>query len=249
MKRVSLRFAVLMAAMMMTMMMSAKTQDWGGRVIDEKGEPMPYVVNVVLLSLPDSAFVQGAMTDEQGVFKIVTDISDGLFKVTSVGYQTLYINAGNDLTIQMKEDTQLLKEVVVKGQMPKTHVKGDAMRTTVAGTILEKAGTISDALSKIPSLEAERDGGVKVLGRGDAEVYINGRRVQDMKELSRLRSDQIQHVDVVQNPGARYAASVKAVVRITLSVWAHTDEQSGCELPNWRSRHHRFAVGWALRSL
>ena len=106
-----------MAAMMMTMMSFAKTQDFGGRILDEKGEPMPYV-NVVLLSLPDSAFVQGAMTDEQGVFKIVTDISDGLFKVTSVGYQTLYINAGNDLTIQMKEDTQLLKEVVVKGQMP-----------------------------------------------------------------------------------------------------------------------------------
>ena len=215
MKNVSLRFAALMAAMMMTLTISAKTQDWGGRVIDEKGEPMPYV-NVVLLSLPDSAFVQGAMTDMDGVFKIVTDVNAGLFKVTSVGYQTLYINAGEGLTIQMKEDTQLLSEVVVKGQLPKTQVKGDAMRTTVAGTILEKAGTISDALSKIPSLEAEREGGVKVLGRGDAEVYINGRRVQDMKELSRLRSDQIQYVDVVQNPGARYAASVKAVVRITL---------------------------------
>ena len=215
MKNVSLRFAALMAAMMMTMSMTAKTQDWGGRVIDEKGEPMPYV-NVVLLSLPDSAFVQGAMTDMDGVFKIVTDVNAGLFKVTSVGYQTLYINAGEGLTIQMKEDTQLLSEVVVKGQLPKTQVKGDAMRTTVAGTILEKAGTVSDALSKIPSLEAEREGGVKVLGRGDAEVYINGRRVQDMKELSRLRSDQIQYVDVVQNPGARYAASVKAVVRITL---------------------------------
>ena len=112
--------------------------------------------------------------------------------------------------------TQELSGVVVKGRLPKTRMKGDAMRTTVAGTILEKAGTVSDALSKIPSLEAERDGGVKVLGRGDAEVYINGRRVQDVKELSRLRSDQIQHVDVVQNPGARYAASTKAVVRITL---------------------------------
>ncbi len=211
----TMRFAALMAAMMMTMTMSAKKQDWGGRVIDEKGEPMPYV-NVVLLSLPDSAFVQGGMTDMDGVFKIVTDVNEGLFKVTSVGYQTLYINAGQSLTIQMKEDTQLLSEIVVKGQLPKTHVKGDAMRTTVAGTILEKAGTVSDALSKIPSLEAERDGGVKVLGRGDAEVYINGRRVQDMKELSRLRSDQIQHVEVVQNPGARYAASTKAVVRITL---------------------------------
>ena len=112
--------------------------------------------------------------------------------------------------------TQELSGVVVKGRLPKTRMKGDAVRTTVAGTILEKAGTVSDALSKIPSLEAERDGGVKVLGRGDAEVYINGRRVQDVKELSRLRSDQIQHVDVVQNPGARYAASTKAVVRITL---------------------------------
>ena len=232
MKKICLRLAALMAAMMMTMTMTAKTQDWGGRVIDEKGEPMPFV-NVVLLSLPDSAFVQGATTDMDGVFKIVTDVSQGLLKVTSVGYETKYINItdptpappldgrgtaapGHDLTIQMKEDTQLLSEVVVKGQLPKTHVKGDAMRTTVAGTILEKAGTVSDALSKIPSLEAERDGGVKVLGRGDAEVYINGRQVQDMKELSRLRSDQIQHVDVVQNPGARYAASTKAVVRITL---------------------------------
>lgn len=215
MKRMFLRFAALMAAMMMTMTAQAKTQDWGGLVVDENGEPMPYV-NVVLLSLPDSTFVQGAMTDEQGMFKIVTNVTNGVFKVSSVGYQTLYINAGEGLTIQMKEDTQILGEVVVKSQLPKTHAKGDAMRTTVAGTILEKAGTVSDALSKIPSLEAERDGGVKVLGRGDAEVYINGRRVQDEKELSRLRSDQIQHVDVIQNPGARYAASTKAVVRITL---------------------------------
>ena len=215
MKRMFLRFAALMAAMMMTMTVQAKTQDWGGRVIDEKGEPMPYV-NVVLLSLPDSVFVQGAMTDEHGVFKIVTNVNNGVFKVSSVGYQTLYINAGEGITIQMKEDTQILGEVVVKSQLPKTHAKGDAMRTTVAGTILEKAGTVSDALSKIPSLEAERDGAVKVLGRGDAEVYINGRRVHDEKELSRLRSDQIQHVDVIQNPGARYAASTKAVVRITL---------------------------------
>ena len=130
MKRMFLRFAVLMVAIVMTMTAQAKTQDWGGRVIDEKGEPMPFV-NVVLLSLPDSTFVQGAMTDEQGMFKIVTNVTNGVFKVSSVGYQTLYINAGEGLTIQMKEDTQILGEVVVKSQLPKTHAKGDAMRTTV----------------------------------------------------------------------------------------------------------------------
>ena len=112
MKKIVFRMTALIAAMMMTQTSFAnrwssenramhasamssrdrgravlKTQDFGGKVIDENGEPMPFV-NVVLLSLPDSAFVQGGMTDEQGVFKIVTDINEGLFKVTSVGYQT-----------------------------------------------------------------------------------------------------------------------------------------------------------------
>ena len=217
MRSIGFKMATLMTALMSTMTVYAKSQDVGGRVINENGQPLPFV-NVVLLSLPDSAFVQGAVTDENGMFNIVTKQSEGLLKLTSIGYETLFLpyKAANGLTIQMKEEAQMVGEVIVKGQLPQTYVKGDAMRTTVAGTILEKAGTLSDALSKIPSLEAERDGAVKVIGRGDAEVYINGRRVQDMKELSRLRSDQIQHVDVVQNPGARYAASVKAVVRITL---------------------------------
>ena len=115
------------------------------------------------------------------------------------------------------EDTTLvLREVTVKSSLPKTRVKGDAMRTIVNGTILEKAGVATDVLNRIPQLRAEKDGSVEVFGRGNAEVYVNGRKVQDLKELARLQSDHIKSVDVVQNPGARYAASVKAVVRITL---------------------------------
>ena len=116
----------------------------------------------------------------------------------------------------IEDTTMMLQAVTVKSSLPKTRVKGDAMRTIINGTILEKAGTATDVLNRIPQLKAEKDGAVEVFGRGNAEVYINGRKVQDLKELSRLHSDQIKTVDVVQNPGARYAASVKAVVRITL---------------------------------
>ena len=215
MKAMNYRMAALLAAVLMAITATAKTPDVTGTVLDENGEPMPFV-NVVLLSLPDSSFVQGAMTDDQGHFHISTPKNDGLLKVSSVGYETQYLNPMDGVIVKMNEASLMLGEVVVKSQLPKTRVKGEAMRTTIEGTILEKAGTVTDALARVPSLEAERDGAVKVLGRGEAEVYINGRKVQDMSELSRLRSDQIQHIDVIQNPGARYAASTKAVVRIQL---------------------------------
>ena len=214
------KLLVVMAVMMTALIAGAagsKAPDVSGKVIDENGEPMPYV-NVVMMSLPDSAYVQGGITDEQGKFYLTALQNGGLVKVTYIGYQTVYVTTGGvDLgVITMRPETTLLGEVVVVSNLPKTRVKGEAMRTTIEGTILEKAGTVSDALARVPSLEAERDGAVKVLGRGDAEVYINGRKVQDVSELSRLRSDQIEYVDVIQNPGARYSASTKAVVRIQL---------------------------------
>ncbi len=70
MKMMCLRMVTMMVAMMMTVMGSARKQDVGGRVIDAQGEPLPFV-NVVLLSLPDSSFVQGTVTDEQGMFTTV----------------------------------------------------------------------------------------------------------------------------------------------------------------------------------
>ena len=191
------RMVALMAAVLMAVSAFANKPDVTGTVLDENGQPMPFV-NVVLLSLPDSSFVQGAMTDDQGHFHIQTLKNDGLLKVSSIGYETQFLNPVDGLIVKMNEASLMLGEVVVRSQLPKTRVKGEAMRTTVEGTILEKAGTVADALARVPSLEAKRDGAVTVLGRGEAEVYINGRKVQDVSELSRLRSDQIEHVDVIQ---------------------------------------------------
>jgi hypothetical protein len=108
-----------------------------------------------------------------------------------------------------------LEEVVVRSTMPKTHIKGDAQITRIAGSILEKAGSSIDVLKRLPMVEA-KDEAISVMGRGNATIYINGREIKDLKELSQLQSDRIARVEVVQNPGARYSASTKAVVRIYL---------------------------------
>ena len=138
MKDLVLRITALMAVMMMALSAVAKTPDVNGKVVDENGEPMPFV-NVVMLSMPDSAYVQGGITDEQGAFNLTALQNGGLVKISYIGYQTLYINSSAvDLgTIILQPEATLLGEVVVVSKLPKTRVKGDAMRTTIEGTMLE----------------------------------------------------------------------------------------------------------------
>lgn len=118
---------------------------------------------------------------------------------------------------QIQEDSLAitLGEVTVKGTLPKTRVKGDAMRTIINGSVLEKTTSATEMLKYVPNVNAE-SGSVSVIGRGASEVYINGRKVQDLKELDEIRPELIQHVDVVTNPGARYSASTRSVIRITM---------------------------------
>ena len=88
------------------------------------------------------------------------------------------------------------------------------MITTVAGSVLEKTLSMESLLDLIPNLSA-KDGSVVVLGRGSPEIYINGRKMRDRMELERLKPDEIKNVEVITNPGVRYNASVKSVIRIT----------------------------------
>lgn len=109
--------------------------------------------------------------------------------------------------------TQQLKEVTVKSQRPKTRLTGHSMITRIKGTALEHSGTVRDMLAKVPGMMKNGDD-LEVTGRGIPVYYINGRRVQDLGELKRLRSEEILHVEVINNPGALYDATVSAVVRI-----------------------------------
>ena len=59
-----------------------------------------------------------------------------------------------------------------------------------------------------------REGNFEVFGKGTPFIYINGRKVQDLAELSHINSSDIKNVEVITNPGAKYDASVKSVIRI-----------------------------------
>ena len=190
-------------------------QDIKGKIVDEKGEPLAFA-NVVLLNRQDSAFVKGVVSGEDGHFAINSACNNGIIKVTSVGYKTAWkdCTGENAGMIKMVADSKMLGEVVVKSSLPKTILKNGGMTTTVAGSVLEKTGTMEHLLDRIPNVSAQ-NGNIKVFGRGEPIIYINGRQMRDRSELDRLSSDNIKSVEVIANPGARYAASTKAVIRIT----------------------------------
>ena len=190
-------------------------QNITGKVVDTKGEPLAFA-NVVLLNRQDSAFVKGAVSGEDGSFSIDSTCNGGIIKVTSVGYKTICKDCmGENVgVVKMEEDSKMLGEVVVKSSLPKTILKNGGMTTTVVGSVLEKAGTMENLLDRIPNVSAQ-NGSIKVFGHGEPVIYINGRQMRDKSELDRLHSDNIKSVEVITTPGARYAASTKAVIRIT----------------------------------
>ena len=185
-----------------------------GKLIDENSQPLPYA-NVVLLSLPDSTFVSGTISGEDGSFTLEATSENQIIQISSLGYKTVYksISPANIGIVQLASDTQMLGEVVVKAYLPVTRVKGDAMVTGVAGTALEKAGTAEQMLDKIPNVTS-KNGEINVFGRGTPEIYVNGRKLLDNSELDRLSAENIKSVEVVNNPGARYGAEVTSVIRI-----------------------------------
>ncbi len=87
------------------------------------------------------------------------------------------------------------------------------MITDIKGTSLSTLGTCFDVLSQLPGV-ISNEGNLEVLGRGTPQIYINGRKLVDRSELDRLSSKELQNVEVIFNPGAKYGAEIKAVILI-----------------------------------
>lgn len=118
----------------------------------------------------------------------------------------------SDMTLFDKFSKEL-GEVVVKAHLPQYKKTHEGQLTNVAGTVLSKMGTAEDVLKHVPSIVKKKDG-YEVVGKGTPIIYINGRKMQDVSELDNIKSSDIKSVEVIQNPGAAYDASVNAVIKI-----------------------------------
>ena len=153
----------------------ASAQSVSGKVLDENKKPIPYA-NVIILSAKDSTFIVGTTTADDGSFNFKEVTVGNILKASFVGYEpfTTVLSNQDNLTIVLKEDAKMMKEVVVKGNAPLHKMTTEGIQTNIENTILSKLGTCEDVLAHVPGLTKKKDG-YEVFGRGTPIIYINGR--------------------------------------------------------------------------
>ncbi len=205
------RHLVTMIALFFSVVLSA--QSITGKVTDKDNQPIEFA-NVALYSLSDSTLVTGTITNKEGEFTISPNGTKKAFlQISFMGYETTTVPAESGQTIILNDDTEFIEGAKVNANLPLIEVKNDALVTTVQNSVLSEAGTGNDVLKRLPLLTGD-DGKFEVFGKGDAKIFINNREMRDPSELDNLSSKDIKSVEVVTNPGARYDASVRAVIRI-----------------------------------
>ena len=210
-----------------------------GTVVDEQGQPIAYA-NIVLLSPKDSTLITGGVSNDYGYFVIPYRRSDNLLlRCSFIGYKTLYLPCTKEDfgTIRMQPEVITLNGVTVTGERPKVQLQGNSLVMNIEGTVMERLGTAEDVLSRVPTLSRKGDL-FEILGKGAPVIYLNNRKLNDLQELKNIQSDNIKSVEVIQNPGARYDASVNAVIIIRTKRAA--GEGLGVELTSWSRKGRGF---------
>lgn len=126
--------------------------------------------------------------------------------MTLFGCQAYAQEAADSLSYQ-------LQEIVVNANQPATKLVGSTLVTTIPGSNLANLGTAIDVLSLLPMIKVD-DLAVSVIGKNNAEIYIDGRPMRDELELQQILSTNLQTIEVLMSPGAAYDSTTDAVIRI-----------------------------------
>lgn len=109
--------------------------------------------------------------------------------------------------------TRELQEVVVTAKQPATKLVGSTLVSTITGSNLADLGNALDVLAQLPMIKVE-DNVVSVIGKSNIEIYIDGRPMRDWQELQQLLSSNLKKVELLMAPGAAYASTTGAVLKI-----------------------------------
>ena len=211
----------------------AQTKEVKGIVKDPTGE------TVIGASVLEKGTTNGTITDFDGNF-VLTVADNAVLQISYIGYQTqeVSVQGKNTLIVTLKEDTEVLEEVVVVGYgaQKKESVVGAISQVSSKELLKSPSGNVSQALAgKISGVITSQTSGAP--GADDAQIYIRGRATfagdgQPLilvdgveREFSQIAPDDIESISVLKDASATAVYGVRGANGVMLITTKRGKEQ------------------------
>ncbi len=200
-----------------------------GIVVDSTaGTPLPFA-NITLHNQEDSSFIGGTASGTNGEF-ILTNVVEGNYylRISFLGYSNKFLSdlniSINDKeynvgVIKLSHDAIQMQEGQVVGEKASEELHLDKKVINVSQNLNAAGGTALDVLENQPSVRVDPDGTVYLRGSSNFTILVNGRPsvLQGSDALRQFAASQIENIELITNPSARYDAEGSAgIININL---------------------------------
>ncbi|MCC7444212.1 MAG: TonB-dependent receptor [Saprospiraceae bacterium] len=177
------RILFIIAFIATSILLNAQSYSVKGIIHDKDKLSVIGAVAVVLHPV-DSTMVGFSTTDNNGVFKIENLKSgDYLLQLTYIGYGTIQrkisLKPDNQLLdlgiITMMEEGEYLKTVDISAEYIPIKVTKDTLEYNADAFKTQPNAVVEDLLKRLPGVEVESDGSIKVKGEDVKAVTVNGK--------------------------------------------------------------------------
>jgi len=170
-----------------------------------------------------------ATANEKGEFALV-NVPNGkyMLTVTAIGYQMFRVSVQSEgkaivlpAILLMPDQKMDLAGVVIQGKKPLMQMETDKTVVNVEAMISSASSNTLEVLEKTPGVTVSANGEIGLNGRIGVLVLIDGRSKylsgQDLAAyLKSIPGAQLDKIELIDNPSARYDAAGNAVINIRL---------------------------------
>ncbi len=209
-------------------MAQLNTVTYIGKVVDKSsGQPVAYAT-VIIADNATQQPITGSTTLEDGSFSLETSASNYYIEIRFMGFKNKVVrpSLSNAKTIdlgiiEVEEDAQQLKEVVVEGEVSQTVFQLDKRVFNVGKDLSSTGASALEVLNNVPSVNVNIEGQISLRGSQGVQVLINGKpsilTSDENNALGTITADIIDRVEVITNPSAKYdAEGTSGIINIVL---------------------------------
>lgn len=185
-----------------------------GKVIDDTG------LEVIGASILVKGTTQGTITDMDGMFSLSVPDKNAVLQVSYIGYQTLEVKVDvtKPMSIVLKEDSEMLEEVVVVGyqEVKKKDLTGSVAKVDMDNLLNTPVGSFDQTLGgrvagvNVSSGEGQPGGTMNIVIRGNNSLtqdnsplyVIDGFPVEDASLASTINPSDIESLDILKDASA-----------------------------------------------